>query len=26
MGLPFAIGQLGTAALLYWTLERHDKS
>jgi hypothetical protein len=25
MGLPFAIGQLGTAALLYWTLERHDQ-
>jgi len=23
MGLPFGIGQLLTAALLYWTLERH---
>jgi hypothetical protein len=22
MGLPFGIGQLGIAALLYWTLER----
>jgi hypothetical protein len=24
MGLPFGVGQLLTAALLYWTLERYD--
>jgi len=24
MGLPFGIGQLATAAILYWTLERTD--
>jgi hypothetical protein len=23
MGLPFGVGQLLTAALLYWNLERH---
>jgi hypothetical protein len=23
MGLPFAVGQLAAAAILYWTLERH---
>jgi hypothetical protein len=22
MGLPFAVGQLAAAAILYWTLER----
>lgn len=24
MGLPFGLGQLATAAILYWHLERHD--
>jgi hypothetical protein len=28
MGLPFGLGQLGTAAILYWNLERgrHDET
>jgi len=25
MGIPFGIGQLSTAAILYWTLERNDE-
>jgi len=25
MTVPFAVGQLATAAILYWTLERHDE-
>lgn len=25
MGLPFGVGQFAGAALLYWTLERHDE-
>ena len=24
MGVPFGVGQLLTAAMLYWTLERRD--
>jgi hypothetical protein len=25
MGAPFGLGQLATAAVLYWTLERNDE-
>jgi len=24
MGLPFGVGQLAAAGILYWTLERND--